>query len=444
MPLLRQIQLPSMKRRYFDPIVLAELLDTTPFGEEEVDIKWQHRKNELGYEVFAATVPRRVVDGHIRTLKKGNVRPSATYSRAIALAFASGAPEVIVVHLAPSEAAIVLARDGVAEVVHKTDLTGWEEAPTKLAEDIARAVEQVVSQASTLDEKDSDLAQIPVVLTGQLASESGLSEALERVIQREILGFGPPLDYPEHFPPAEYAANIGLALADRFRGRTGEKLSKKNAPSVSLLSERHLPKPFPIRPIAAFVAILLFGIVAINVATQVETVVLDATTLSNRVENLERQARLQRLSAGRTRALEQNVEVMKQFSASLESQLGDFEADTMGLLAKLEAITRDALPPDLRVTILSMSGNEFGFSGRASSYDDVLQFTKNLRDIDPDIFSIVKILRLTSADGAELVEEDSEARKGSVSFEVTATAFSLPDADDEDAEEESDKTDDST
>ena len=196
--------------------------------------------------------------------------------------------------------------------------------------------------------------------------------------------------------------------------------------------------------IAAFVAILLFGIVAINVATQVETVVLDATTLSNRVVNLERQARLQRLSAGRTRAIEQNVEVVKQFTASLDSQVGDFEADTKGLLAKLEAITQDALPPDVRVTVLSMDGSAFVFSGRASSYDDVFQFTRNLRDIAPDIFSIVKILRITSAEGAELVDEDSEARKGSVSFEVTATAFSLPDTDDEDAEEEPDKTDDST
>ncbi|MCH7785916.1 MAG: hypothetical protein IIC22_00250 [Chloroflexi bacterium] len=444
MPLLRQIQLPSMKRRYFDPIVLAELLDTTPFAEEEVDIKWQHRKNELGYEVFAATFPKRVVDSHIRTLKRGNIRPSATYSRAIALAFASGVPEVIVVHLTPSEAAIVLARDGRAEVVHKTSLTGWEEAPARLAKDIAKAIEQVVGQASTLDVKESDLAYIPVVLTGQLASETALTGALERIIQREILGFGPPLDYPEHFPPAEYAANIGLALADRSRGRTGEKLSKKNAPSVNLLSERHLPRPFPIRPIAAFVAILLFGVVAINVATQVETVILDASALNNRVENLERQARLHRLSIGRARALEQNVDVVEQFAASLESQLGEFEADTNSLLAKLEAITLESLPPNVRVTVLSMSGDEFGFSGKASSYDDVLQFTKNLREIDPEIFSVVKILRLTSADGAELVDEDSEARKGSVSFEITATAFSPPEVDDEDDEEESDKTDDST
>ena len=91
-----------------------------------------------------------------------------------------------------------------------------------------------------------------------------------------------------------------------------------------------------------------------------------------------------------------------------------------------------------------MSGDEFGFSGRASSYDDVLQFTKNLREIDPKIFSVVKILRLSSADGVESVDEDSEERKGSVSFGITATAFSPPEVDDEDDEEESDKTDDST
>ena len=143
------------------------------------------------------------------------------------------------------------------------------------------------------------------------------------------------------------------------------------------------------------------------------------------------------------RALEQNVDVVEQFAASLESQLGEFEADTNSLLAKLEAITLESLPPNVRVTVLSMSGDEFGFSGRASSYDDVLQFTKNLREIDPEIFSVVKILRLTSADGAELVDEDSEARKGSVSFEITATAFSPPEVDDEDDEEESDKADDS-
>jgi Tfp pilus assembly protein PilN len=418
-PLIRHLRLPRIRRRFLPSVVSSEVLQLIPFSADEIDLTWQASPKEGGQDVFATAVPKRVVDEHVRVLKEAYLRPRATYSRAAALAFATGLSDAIVVHLIPSEAAVVLVREHVPRVVHKLNLPQGEDDARRHVEAIARAVEQVASYYRTLDIKD-DPSSLPVVLTGQLAADAPVAAELRKVVQRQIWPFQPPLVYPGHFPPAEFAANIGLMLADRARSKLGGNLADHKGLSVNLLSQRHLPRPLPIRQTAVFVGLLLFGVAASSVKPQVDAAMLEAATLSSRVQSLEQQARQHRMTTARVNSLEEQTEATKQMVAALETRLTGLDTHIEDFLARMQAIVQDAPPEGVNVVSVTLQGNEFALAGTASSYEDVIKYTSNLRALGPRFFTHVRILRAEVGGSVEALAGAPQADGGGIVFQVRA------------------------
>lgn len=421
-PLMRHLKLAKVRgRRFLQQIVTSEVIQTIPFTEFEVDITWQIKKTDSGLEMFATSVPKDMVDNHVQVLKDANLQPLGTYPRAVALAFACGIDNVLAVHLMASEAAIVLVHDSVARVVHRLRFPEDALVSHEQAEVIARGIEQVTSHYRNVDSSD-DVSTFPIVLTGQMAAETILTESLQETTDQEILSFQPPVLYPDHFPPSEYAANIGLALADRARTKNGKKVSRNKGPAVNLLSERHLPTPLPMATIAAFVTLLLFGVAAIGTTGEVNTMALEAATLSTEVKNLERQVRIHRLSEGQLRTLEDFTQSAVDLAIGLETRLTQLRGAVDDLLAQKEAITVDAPPSDLRVVTAVLEGGEFAISGNASSYEDVIRYTANLRETG--LFSSVKITRLASTGSVDSRVRDTEdVVLDDVNYQVEAKAW---------------------
>jgi Tfp pilus assembly protein PilN len=418
-PLQRHFHIPRIPKRYLDSVIVSEVLESVPFAEEEVDVPWQMKKNSQGDEVFAVAVPKKAVDQHVDLLKEMNVQPSAAYSRATALTFAAGISNAIMVHLAPGQAAIVLVREGVAEIVHRLELLSSDTSVDEQAEMVAQAIDQVLGSYQRVEPKaapshpplargEMEGSALPVLLTGQLAGEALMAEALRRALPYEVLPFAPPVTYPEHFVPQEYAVNIGLALSDWNKTRPRRKISRQRMPSVSLLSERHLPKPLPVWPAATFITLLMLGVMAINVSSQVNSVELEAGTLETRLQNLERQERRHRLERGQARAIEERIAATELFTDTLNTKLDTLDQDTDFLLQRAGAMTREALPSGVQINSIGQQGDGFGISGTADTYEDVLRYTANLRETG--LFSDVRAVRLSGG--------GSDDGEGKVNFSV--------------------------
>lgn len=398
-PLMRRLQLPKIRRGYLEQVVLSEVTETIPFSQDEVDITWQYRRNGTDQEVFAIAVPKKTVDDHVRLLKKANIRPAAAYSKAMALAFTAGVPDAIVAHLGPSQATIFLVRGKAPLVVHQVELPEGDTGPQEQAEAVARAVELVDSYYQPFDSKDEG-QPLPVVLSGQLTRRAPLVEALQHLLEREVLPFASPFVYPDHFPPSEYAANLGLALADRARTKARGKLPKQKAPSVNLLSERHLPQPLPIRPVAAFVALLLFAIVAFNTTAPVDAVVSTTAELSTRLATLQRQERLHQLSLSHARTIEKRTQAVNQLADGSESLLVDLQDQMYTFLVRADTLTQKALPPNVELSTFLLEGDSFVLTGTAYTYQDAFYYRENLRA--SRFFTNVNILQIMASETASV------------------------------------------
>ncbi|MEE9249012.1 MAG: pilus assembly protein PilM, partial [Dehalococcoidia bacterium] len=405
-PLMRHLQLPKIGRRYLEEVVASEVLETIPFSAEEVDLTWQVRSNGTDQEVLAVAVQKEVMDDHVRLLSEAGIRPRAAYSKAVALAHVAGVTDGIVVHLESSQVALVLVHQGVPQVAYQVEFAENETSPQEQAEAVSKAVEVVSGYYQNIDSGDAS-QRLPVVLTGQLSSEGPLAQALQQALQREVQPFTPPLVCPENFPPGEYAVNLGLALADQARTKARGKVSVHGMPSVNLLPERYLPRPLPIMAVAVFVALLLLGTVAFNITPQVDSVSNEAVVLSASLTEVQRQQRQQRLLLASTRAIEEDTQAAQQLSQGLVSNLAGLDGDLEVLLEQLETLTSTALPPNVRLSTLKQIGEGYALTGTASTYEDTLQYTANLRTSDP--FGAVWIKQAAgNADG------------GTISFQVTA------------------------
>jgi hypothetical protein len=149
--LMRHLQIPKVRLRYLEPVVVSEVLESLPFGKDEVDISWQLHKEEEGQWVYAIALPKQRVDSQVKLVKDSGLIPAAAYSKASALALAAGITDGILVHLEASETALVLVNGGEPKVVHQLELGSGGPSPDEHASTLIRAIEQVAGYYQPAD-----------------------------------------------------------------------------------------------------------------------------------------------------------------------------------------------------------------------------------------------------------------------------------------------------
>ena len=425
-PLVRHFQLPKMRRRYLDQVVVSEVLETLPFLEEEVDLAWRARSSGRGHEVVAIAVSKQTMDDRVRLLTEAGIRPPAAYSKAVALADAADVSDGIVVHVDPSYVEYVLLRQRVPQAVYVYKVELGENYPQahRQAEVMLKAVEDVAGYAQSLDSADGS-QPLPVVLTGHASRDSPLTKEIHQGLRRKVLPFSPPLAYPEHFPPDEYAVNLGLALADGVRPKVRRRNTADRLPSFNLLQARHLPRPLPVRPLAVFIGLLLLGAVALNFGGRVDTLSAEVAALSARHTNMQREERQHRLTLLRAGDTEADIQAIDRLTQDLESHLADLEGEMDTTLDWLETLTERSLPPDVALSSLVQQGGALDLMGKASSYQNVLRYIENLRA--SGLFSDVTLQEATASGFGSAPQSTQQARIELVSFQVKAVVSSIQD-----------------
>lgn len=404
-PLVRRLHFPKLgNRKYLQDVIEAESLELTSFTQRDADVKWliRNRGKGIGHDVYTTVVPKDVLDEHVRVLGQIGLHPTIAHGQAAALAFASGVADGLVVRLQFAKVTVVLVRDDIPEVVHQVDLPPASSDLTlhERVEIVARVIEQVADLDRVEDEDSQAKGEsIPVVLMGEFSQDTEFVDSLRKAVDRPFLSSEPPVVYPEHFDRDEYVLNLGLALAhrrlDKKRHRAEWAWAPWKSTTVNLLSPRHLSRAFPTRPLAVFISLLLFATAGINMMPTVDAAQMEAVTLSQRLERLEQDARVDRLERSQAQKLAGQVESASVTVASLERHLVGLEEGMDSLRVRIDELTNGALPPGVSLEVVATKPEGFDFTGAAPSFNRMLDYTDALRA--SGLFADVRILQLEAA-----------------------------------------------
>lgn len=417
-PLMRRLDLPKIRRRYWAQVVQTELQDALPFALDDLDLAWQLRRTATGHQAFAIATPREVIDGRVRILQRAGLHPSAAYARATALAMMVGVADAIVVYLGQSHAAIALVEQGFPFVIHRIALAAEGEGPVRQALAVSRAIEQVAGYYEPLaaDRDHPDRAPLPVALSGPLAAQGRLVEALRPMLHRPLLSFSSPFRSPGQFSATEYAASLGLVLADAARGRVASEIRRDQPLVANLLPDRHVRRLVPARSLAVGVTLLLLGTAALNVTALVDSKAADAGVLSSHLARLEETARQLRIADMRSASEGRRLESSEQMASALELHLSGLATEMDAVVSRLDTMAGG--DSTVQLAGVSVQEGSYALSGLSSSYEDVTRYAAMLRR--SGLFTEVKISRMDSSAAASATSGEPSSGTA-VAFQIKVT-----------------------
>ncbi|MCH8206026.1 MAG: hypothetical protein IH956_03375 [Chloroflexi bacterium] len=411
--MLRHLDLPDIPKGFLEQVVTSEVEETIPFNAGEVDIAWRVRREGSEQKLFAIAVPKAVMDDHVRVLDEAGFRPTATYSKAVALAFASGTPDAISIHLTSSQASIVLVRDGMPQVVNQLALPDEVSAEDQ-AQALVGAIEQIAGyylEYQVFDPLDESRT-MPVVVTGLSSEEGPLAEALQQVMLRDMLPRTPRLVYPDDFSASEYVVNLGLAQAAQATAATG--LFRRQDTSVNLLPARHLPRPLPALPIGVFGVLLALGAASFLLTGEVQAKETEEADLADRLSRAER---MYTIGVNRDTRTSQEAEKIRGQVGQLETRLFSLRRDVETILARMKALEEGALTYGVNIPSLSPQADQVIIGGTAGSYDQLLKYLKELRESELFEDVVVESVRGLGPANVGTEGQDSEVETG-LSFQI--------------------------
>ncbi len=159
------------------------------------------------------SVPKEPVTALMETFKLAKLRPDKVETTTFALSRAVNQTQAIIAAVEPYSLDIIIMRDSVPLIIRSTFLGETPRGIETLPELVADALEPVMSFHNESNPDNPLPPDIPVYLLGSAVSlNPNIISTVEGVLGRPVAVFEPPLVYPEDFPKAELAVNIGLVL----------------------------------------------------------------------------------------------------------------------------------------------------------------------------------------------------------------------------------------
>ena len=421
--LVRYLQKPVARRRYMGQVVAVEVGNTIPFAPEEIDLRWRLIQDGRGPEVMAWAVPRWEIDSYVQLVGLVGVRPSASYAKALALSAAVGRSNAVIAHLTSSEAELVLVRDQVPRRVHRVELPPALEDATAYAGALAQAIEEL-SAADGPDAEGDGATAPPVVLTGCVPTDPAQAAALAEAFGDRLRGPVASADFPPGFPALEYAANVGLMLADLDRPRLPWRQSPAQQVVMDLLPRRHHRLRVPTRAIGIAMLYAALAAGALAATSFVRGVESWADTMEGRLAAIHRQVRIDNVAAARANSMRMKLDSLAAQVQSLEDAQGANQGTVSLLVDRARLLTGER---SVAVSDVSLAGGEVRVSGSAPSYRSVVAFADALR-----AGGLFDELRTTDAAGTSSAADELTGQgAGGVAFNMTGSypMGAEPDAD---------------
>jgi len=209
----RFISLPRMKAALVEESILRAAKKEISLPLDELYLSWQAipgQAEEQSY--FLLGVPRSLIDTAVQTLKIAGVPPYLMDLRPLALARTAQQSDAIIVNLDADCFDMVFITSGLPTVIHTISPRG--EGAT-LEENIRRLADELTKTAAFYQSNHPNVhlsPTTPLLLTGDLATDTPASGLLQAEVEYPIEPLYPPVLFPDSLPLAAYTATIGLGL----------------------------------------------------------------------------------------------------------------------------------------------------------------------------------------------------------------------------------------
>ena len=413
----RTLNLPAVPRSLQEEAIQRGVRKEIPVPLEELYLSWQpvgSADGELSF--FVLGVPRNLIDALVHTLAEAGVRPYIMDLRALALARVANRADAILLSLEPDCYDIVVVANGTPAILHTIAPRGAgasiEDNMMRVVNELSRTVEFYNS-----GHPEGPLSPTtPLLLTGELSTDSAVSQLIQEGAGYPVEPLVPPLILPPDLPAASYTANIGLALK-KMRRKTVSRadITRFHDININILSAGYgAETPLAVVgrvlvPVALVIAIgLLYPAYLIKDQTNAETVRLE-TELATVNEAL----RDARLEADEAKQVEDSISKLAADLEALQQQLltrGGEPADNLKMVT--DAITRAGY-----FTSVDIDANQVIVRGMADTATAVIDYVTSLET--RGVFSEVRIAEINTNGAGETGSTGNEGPE--VSFMIVMT-----------------------
>jgi hypothetical protein len=393
----RFINLPRMKPALLEEAVIRAARKEMSLPPEELYLSWRSIPGKAEEQsFFILGVARNLVDAAIKTFNSASIEPYAMELQPLALARAANRRDAIAVSLDNDCFNIVFIAEGIPRVIHTISPRG--EGAT-LEDNIRRLADELSKTAafyqSSLPEGRLTV-ETPLLLTGDLASETPAGGLLQGEIEYPVEPLTPPADFPPGIPTAAYAISSGLALnyaSRKSAGRTREGFYDIN---INILSGKYRKSRAKTVP-ALQIWLSIFLVIAIALLFPLR---LEITKFNNekiRLENELRQVNLDlnlaNLIAAETAEAEKKVETTVNTTSTLRAANQSITGIRGNYTRDLKAVT-SVQPQKLQLTSIEIDNNRISLSGETDSVFTAIEYVTGLEAVP---FREVRISRLDEA-----------------------------------------------
>lgn len=188
--------------------VVAQSIDL-----EAVYLAWQLVGTPAHRTVYVLAMPRPVLDAYLAVLDLASISPVAVDLKQLALIRAIGHRHTIVVDLERAVLSVVIVDEALPRLVrvwplHAPLLARPDDKATRAAEALGSAIASYNREPSGAFLHPA----VPVHLTGALADQVLLHEAVQVALGHPAILAPAPFETPADLPVTHYLANMGLAL----------------------------------------------------------------------------------------------------------------------------------------------------------------------------------------------------------------------------------------
>ncbi|MFC1934156.1 PilN domain-containing protein [Chloroflexota bacterium] len=372
--LTRPITLPPLPRAMLDEAVKREAERALPVPLDQLYLSWQTIPAPADKtQVFLVAIPCKTADTLLKALHQAGLKPSFMNLKPLLLARMVKETTAIIVDVQTTEFDLVIMTDGVPQPIRSlpfpSEALSWEEKLTTIRNELDRTITFYNS-----NNPEKPLASsVPIFVSGDLADESELCQALSDEVGHPVSSVSSSLDCPEGFVPGHYMANIGLAF---------HKLSVGKEAGPSVVSLNALPTPYQPKPISLTNILALpgaavaAGVLALLVVL-IQSTSTDIASLSDQLNAAELNLQQKQSQSQELTELEGKVAKITASHDGITAVLSGLEKQGAGINRDLEA-TIESLPESVNLSSIGHITSMLTITGRSPNERQILSYITKL------------------------------------------------------------------
>ena len=392
----RFLNLPRLKQDLLEEAILRGFKREISLPLEDLYLSWQALPGEEDEQTFFVLgISRYLIDALVQTLEAADVEPYVMDIQPLALARVANRANGIIASLEPECYDIIIIADGLLTVVHTISPRG--EGAT-LEDNIRRLIDELTKTVTFYQSSNPNNklpADIPLLLTGELAEDTATQELLQSMTEYTVELLVPALDFPSDTPVASYAVNMGLVLKKIPKKKSDkEEAVRYHDTNINILSAKLRKPKKPQTPVKTILLGLFLAVAIIflyPLYQSKEKLSDDNLYLDSRLQRVSRELNLASLVAVEAEITENTTQELTVSLDAIQEVQGDILSPRGVFIEYFQAVTGE-LPEQQYLTSVEMDKEIIIIKGEADNVFTVIDYVTELEN--KGLFTEVSITEL--------------------------------------------------